>query len=437
MRNQATIPFGEKIRAVRVAKQLSLENVAHAVGYSFATIGRIERGETDCNNDLHIAIKKALGIENAPILDDECDVFKSRLDTWHNLTVNRRLKEANDMKEELSVILHLPFEHKLIALYRIFEAALLLAENNLTDAELCIDASHKCMSEVNEKDEIYKELLYHYNFNKGSLSLRRNLTKEALSFYKEALYVTCSRSEKDGRLYFNMSGCYSKLDLPHQAIEFAKKAYEIYSEDSMKKYVLQINNLLAANYIQIGELQTAKGLIDKCLIQAKGSDDNYQIGMALHNYGCLYMEYEDWSQSIIYFNQAFDYIPKNHNFFLENFYFKLYCFIMEKGVVQIKKLQDFYDMLDEATSLSENNTKYSVLFESLSHLLTLNEKNSHEFIETVTIPCLLQAFDKFKTLDYCKILKEYYKSTRRMQKSLEITEIENDIYRKIVRGEVD
>ncbi|MCL2285963.1 MAG: hypothetical protein FWC32_06305 [Firmicutes bacterium] len=429
MENEVTMTLGERIRKIRTLKEFSLEYVSHITGYSIPTLSRVERGETDCNETMLNAIKKALGIGDAPLTREELLAFSFRLQRWYESIKAKNLDEANVIKKEVSVILHLPYEHEKITRYRIFEANLYMAERNLTDAEECLNMSREFLDETNLAN------MYYYYFSIGSLHFRRGLKKEALCFYLKAYDLRENAYNQEDGIYYNIAACYSNLCLPFHTIKFAQEFRANHKGDILKDLELYFGNLLAANYIEIGEVHIAKRLLDKSLIQAKSDNNDVYVGIITHNYGCLHKEKKEWIEAIRYFNRAFELFQDDKDFYLENLYQKIHCLILGGKRVQAK-FPGLSDLLDEGMTLSDSK-KYSILFESLGHSLTLGEKESLEYIETVTIPYLVEEYQHFKALEYCKLLKQHYIKTRKVSKSFEISEIENRILRKIIRGEVN
>ncbi len=65
------MPIHEKIRLVRKAKGLTLEEVAHQLGMSTNGYGDIERGETDVNLSRLEQISQLLDIELSELFDSK------------------------------------------------------------------------------------------------------------------------------------------------------------------------------------------------------------------------------------------------------------------------------------------------------------------------------------------------------------------------------
>ncbi|MCL2286957.1 MAG: helix-turn-helix domain-containing protein [Firmicutes bacterium] len=431
MKNKHEMALGEKIKQIRIAKRLSQENLADDIGSSVSTINRIERGAIECDNQTLKTIKKALGIEEAPLFEDERAVYRNRLYVWYDLICAGRLEEALAMRTELQTIRCLPFEQDLVTLYDIFEANLFLEKGNMEDTEKALNVLQRSYEEMSPPN------LYHYCFCKGAFNLKLGRYETALDFLLKALNMEEGTYDKEDGLYYNISLCYSRLGQPFHSIRYAELTCKTYSEDRLKALGLYLNTTLAVNYFRVGELSVAKKLLDICIEQARVAKNELYIGKTLHNLGCVKMGSKKWLEAINYFDRAFEYFPIGSLFYFENLYQKIYSIIMEKGVTKVKRDPVFCSILAESVDLSkrEKNEKYVILFKSLQHLTTLKEKTSSDYIATVTIPYLVKVFDNYEALNYCELLKQHYQKMRNPRKSLMVSAATGDIYRKMVRGE--
>lgn len=66
--------LGERLRALRIAKRYSIEELAHKAGMHPAQLGKIERGERNFTIESLDKIIKALGISYKVLFDFDADV---------------------------------------------------------------------------------------------------------------------------------------------------------------------------------------------------------------------------------------------------------------------------------------------------------------------------------------------------------------------------
>lgn len=421
--------LGEKIRQIRKAKGLSQENLAYDIDCSIATISRIEQGGSCLSSQLLEAIKKALGVQSAPLLPEEEYGFRERLYIWRRLILDQHLTEAKRLQKDLSSILALPFERDLITLYQLFEIQLLLAEKNFKAATKNL----QLLSTIQET--MSSESLYHYHFNAGSLYLLQNRNKAALDALLAAYHIAKANTlSKDGDLYAGLAFAYSRVGQPFRSVMFFEIAHQVYGENKTISQSLKLDNKLAYNYIVIKEVEQARALLDTCLINAKSIGDELFIALTLHNYGWSYVGSKQWDLAFDYFDKAAKlYEKKSLRMYLEQLYNKSRC------LIALKKFARSKEVIAEATELYGDNEYFSIHFESLCHLMKLRESASCQYIEKTTIPYFvhIERHDLGKALDYCEALEEYYTNKGNIKKTLEVAAIERNIYKNIVLGSIE
>ena len=94
---------------------------------------------------------------------------------------------------------------------------------------------------------------------------------------------------------------------------------------------LNIDNMIAVGFIELGQLPKAKRLLEKCYKEAVNAPGEKLLGSILHNYGYLYRKANDWSMALEYLNQAFEHFAVGSTNYLENLYQKARCLVDMKG----------------------------------------------------------------------------------------------------------
>jgi len=408
------LTIGEKIKQVRKLKGLSQENLAHDTGLSISTICRIENNTAEINSDVLKLVKKSLDIESAPLLPGEGTGFKERLYIWQKLTANRHLTEARALQKELVCITSLPFEKGLAMLYKLFEVRLVLAERNFAVAEVMLNEL--------SLEEMDNESKYHYYSNLGYLHMNigNDKAKTPLQYLLEAKKV---EERPNGDLYYAIARCYTRLGLPFVSISYLEKSNMAYGNEKTIHIGLLLDNKLALNYIDMGETVKARTLLNKCLSNAKSIADESHIAVILHNMGCTYVKDRDWDLALDYFEHAALYYDEDNHGYLENLYYKTRCLIALRKFAQSKEL------IFHAAKFCRNASHYQVLFNSLSHMLTLRERKSLEYLENIALPHLLKTNNIPNAIDFCEILESQYEG----KKALEIAKIQRDIYKRMCK----
>jgi len=397
MSKENTLHIGTKIREVRKAKGFSQAELAQNILVDQSLLSKIETGTIDCPNELLRAIKKALDVEGLPMLEPERLNFKDKLHQWYDVISERDFVKAREMQKKLSVITFLHTDRELNIFYDLFHCRLLLGENDLEPAKEILDAFEINLNELNDIQ------LYHYYCNQGTWNIRSGLNSEALDFYLQAYELMKCGLEKCVTLYYNIAICYFRLGRVAQSTTYLEKARELGSGEQKNIPEFAIDNALARNYTQTSYLQGAKMLLDKCYTKALRDNNHENIGRVLLNYGFMYHVAKDWNNAIEHLDSALSYLEKGSLNYLEMLYQKIRCFIETECYSSCTRL------LAEGKMLSKENELYSILFKSLAHLTTPNNDKSINYLETKTIPYLLDKKFNYTALDYCDVLRKYYK----------------------------
>jgi len=402
MVNHAQLTPSQKIKALRESANCMQQDLAVVLGCTKFKISKVENGVFEYNKEDIAAAKKFFGVEKAPFTDKELMEFKQQLYNWKNLIRNGPTNEARKIQNDLAIITQLPFEPDLNTLYRMFEIRLVLAEENIALAEKMLLSEASLIEEATEENKHY---FYH---NMGSLYYYKVDIKTALQYYLKARSFETYVFKKDDSLNINMAFCYTGLGKYTLAIGTIVEVYDLIELNKSSVMRTYIQNTLAINYVNVGQVTRAKRILDKALSEAMGIDGKLHIGFILHNYGCACLKSKEYQEAIDYFNRTNEYVEIGDKFYIENMYWKIYCLIELKEVANAKVL------LSEMKPLIEGSEHYSLNFESLSHLLTINDDASLEFIEKKTIPYLIEKYEYFRALDYCYMLVN--KFTKRINK---------------------
>ena len=415
----------QKIKELREHRKYTQEALADALKCSKAKISRVESDEFEYSeNDIRLA-KAFFGVEDAPFMDRERMEFKQRLYKWKYWIKNGHVDEARRYQKSLSVITKLPFEPKLNMLYRMFEIRLVLKEGKVDLAEEMLRLEEANIEYMNEESQ------HHFYYNLGSVYLYRLNFKNALKFYLRSLDLEMYALEKDAGLHFNLSMCYGELGKYVLAISTIEKMYHEFDYNKIGTLRCQIDSILAINYVRIGQVLRAKQLLDRSLAEAVGSTNKFFIYSSLHNYGCACFAAKEYVEAIEYFDRVFEVYETVDSRYLETMYYKIRCLIADKKASKAKPL------LSKAMSLAEDNEHYLFAFQSLSHLITIKQDESIEFIEQKTIPYFVEKRGYYKALDYCTLLENIFKKRGKGYKTraLEISSTICNIAAEITFGE--
>ena len=417
----------EKVKILRKIRKVDQKELAEIIGRETNTIYRAEKGERLYTEEELVLIKGHFGIpEAAPLTDMELAIYKERLYVWRERIREELLDEARKLRTKLDAITELPFEQNLTMLYKAIGVRLLLKDDDIEEA-----GKHIEFLEANLEGAT-KEIQYHFLYAKGLYGLYTRNFKDALNSFSKALNLEINELEfeKEDALHYNIAFCHSKLGMYFVATTSYLKIYNKFNHDRVNTTGMLVENALALDFMRLGHVDKAEELFNKVLMKARILESKTHIGHALQNLGCVYFSSKkrDYKKAILHINQALVYRKKGSALHLECLYYKIRCLIALKN-------PEYIQILAEAKLLSESNMYYSILFTSLSHLASLKEDESKEYIENTTIPFLLDNHEYFKILDYCEILEKCYDGN--FTKIAKFKAINDDVYKRMHREEIE
>jgi len=398
MNAEPILSVSEKIKQIRKAKGLSIENLASVAKCSNATISRIENGQGEYSPEMVDAIKKYMGVEGAPLLEHEIDAFKDKLIVWKELVNAERVVDARAMQATIFPIYELPFEHDLSLRYNMIEVLLMLKETYILhdgnksyavdgtpyDRSRAYQVMEEKMSDASAYlDKASNETLSMYHSNKGFLCMIQNNIKDALEYYLKAdEYIDGTNAG----ILSQIGNMYHFLSQPCMAIIYGERAKSVYALGRTHISKSVIDNRLALYYMHIKKYSMAKKIFESSLAQAKSINDNLQSGMALANLGLIASYTKMHDESARLFDEAFacmDGFPPIQKHILHGKALNLY---------KMKKYRECEAVLAQGDAMADAGEEIAILYESLRCLVKIATKKDSlatDYIENTAIPYLL------------------------------------------------
>jgi len=432
MAGESKLSLGEKIRQIRIAKGLSQENLATALQCSDVLVSRIERGLSECDAEKLVIIKKYMGIENAPLLDSELEIYNKSLWALYDDINNNRIAQARAMHDNIFPITSLPFEGALSMLYTMIEIRLLYREDNFTAGE----------EKLNKADIYLKhastEALHIYHRNKGDLYIYGGKLsyKDALWHYLQLLDLDNCSLKPVPATYLNIGHCYYNLGKTYHAILYFERIKTEHNSDSSSHQKMIIDHMLGVSYMQIGEHGKAKKLLESAIAQAQSVHRHGTVGVILSNMASLNIKMDNPKEGLRLCNQALVSMQENRAPLIKNYdalhamtlFFKARCLFM------MNTRDKCIEAINQGIAFTKEKCNVAVLaFEALRHTMTLNNSESTAYLEDVAIPGLIASKSAYIyiALDICKALEAHYKKKGTTKKALAITAIIKDIYEEM------
>ena len=425
------LSLAEKIKLIRKAKGLSLENLAHATNVSVPTMSRIENGTTPYSDELLGAIVKYMEIENAPLKEHDVEAYKNRLWVINDLVTADRAAEARAAHKDLFPVTELPYECDLSVLYTMTDARIFIKEGNIQAVEERVAAAEALV------DGASNEALILYHRNRGYLYSSRGDYKNAAIQYLHAAGIESTILPADASLYLNIGIMYTHLGKPNLVINYLERANLLYSHDRTNAVGSYIDNHLAMNYLALGQYSKAKKLLTKSLAAAKSIGNTLTIGTATGNLGFAYAAEGDTQMGLKLVEQGMEYFNEDDEQYKQGLFSKAgYLIIM-------KKYTEAKEAITQGKSLCKDEGMFTIGFEALESMIALqsSQKNNAaaEYISNIAIPHFMNGGLPYKqtTLWLCDVLEAYYKKHRNTKMATAIAAMIRDIYKEMFIGDVE
>jgi len=419
-----SLTLGEKLRAVRKAQNMSLENLEELANFHNSRLSRIETSN-HCPPDTLTAIRIALKIQDAPLLDEERESFERGMRTWCILIDEGKYDDAKEMQSAFSSIVRLPYEHDYIVLYKIFKARLLYVDDE-------IGLVKKLLSEVEPYLENASErVMYHYSYTNGNIKYAEAKYDAAFYSYFNAYKLRSHAYADSPWLYYCLAISANRMGWLSNSINLVHEACVKYKDTKLSTFSVSINNILAMNYIGLNIFTKAEELLSTFLLEAKNQNNKLRIARAYINYSHLNCKQKDWRTAITYANKALEHAKQGSQSHFEAIYQKSRALIGLGNTVECKTL------LADAKELAKDNENYYVQFKALECLLTINDEQSIAYIEYEAIPYFIKTHQIGPMLlDFCEqLMKQLEKSNAASQKrKFRISVIINQAYINMTCG---
>ena len=431
MKTGLDLSMSEKIKLIRRAKDVTQQQLVQNLSITRSRLSQIENdedyGHDDVSSDTLMQIRKALNLEALPLTEAQREGYKADLAKWIDIITARKFEEAKEMRQKLFAITFAPFDEELNTFFSLIDCRLMINLGDISTVETILAAI-----ESKYIDDLSPELLSYYYRNKSAVCTIRHQHQDALAFMTKA-YKLMSNVKQDAVVYYGMGVRNYNVGYMRRSIMFLEEALKLCKDEPVNVWERHIKYALVRNYIGLKDLEDAAELLGKMHNEAQDSGDNQFLCDVLVQYGYMRRVSGYTPSAHGYLDEAMKYVDKESEQYLEILYQKARCYIADGGFTVCEEL------LEEGKLLSKGNKHYAILFESLRHLTTLKKDESIEYLETVTLPHLLNEVPKYApALEYCEFLQKYYeqKSIGTIKKALETEKLITYILRKMfAKGE--
>ena len=427
-------PLGEILRDIRVSKDMSQEETADLAQIHRTTLSDIETGKIPCSSKNLRAIKKALGVEELPLLKTERSHFRDMMFGWNHEISEGNFETAKILRERFSVIKRLSHVKDLNIWFSVFDCRLSIALREM-------EAAGEILNEQDETFESFSDFQqYYYFFNKGNYcGIKTKKDNRYLDFYLKAYALEENGGiEKHINLYLNISNAYKTKGFVTLSITFLEEACTLVSDKHSIEFKIELYNDLGVDYIDTNILQRAKKILLKALSLAnknyKSNPNNKNgilLGRVLLNAGYLFRKAKIYIKAIDLLNLAIPHLINDKIRHMEAMYQKAHAFVETEDCLSATEI------INEGIKLSKGNEVYTIMFEELNTLMypgVDNVKHMHK----VVLPYMLENDYVHLALDYATFLRNHYESKNYVseKKVLEMSDVIYTIQNKMYEGSV-
>ena len=452
MKPKTELALGEKLRSVRRHLGLSQENLALDIGSSTAVISRIERGEIEPDGKMLDAIRKALDIEDAPLLPHEREVFESRVWSWYEMAGRRSIDESQAQAGFFSQVYKLPYEIDLTTVCSMLEAQLLLyqlgAEESRDKALEKIAAAKEHLS-VLGKEALYlyynANASYYTNWLADSKNTIKNLLK-VKEFAGERLKVSPS-------LLRNIGTSYTQLNKPVMAIVYMEQAIAEYKGEIATMFWQIIHTDLARAYFFVGQVSIAIQKAGQAMKLTNAINDEVMTAALYRDLAIYNHAAGNYDESIRHTDEAIRRFEKmlqqeaqdsrsrqnprgawNAQVHCAALYTKAKCLLEQRKHAEMNEAVKQGRNIADQCAQEDDKQELCTLLDGIERLANLDEQKSVDFIESVTMLLLTKSKSLRMTAEllyFAKKLEAHYKKKGAARKAQTFAVIQRDVYEEM------
>jgi len=412
--------LGKKYSYFRKRNKMTQMELADEIKVGVERVIKVEKDKGKYTASQMKDIRALFKIESLPLTEHECAVFDARLHLWSDCINAGNMEKARAIHKEMANIDNLlPCDVNRVMRCKIVEIQMLIAEGDHKTAEAKLEMIKSYLDEMSVENE------YSYLCYAGYFKITHNYHIDALHFLTKAQSLKESHSTiispKESWLYNRIAACYTYLDAPNKAILYLHKIPLLSIEDRTTTLRLYSMRMLALNYIKMNELDEAKKLLDKCLVEAESHLSNEHTGRVMFNYGYMHKKTKNWTSAVDYFDKAIEYSEEDSDDYYAPLYQKIYCLIHANSFSKARAL------LTEAKNTCGSNKAWKIYFKALEYYLIISSRmttyneEACNYIEYIAIPHFHKMHDHCFALELYDLLERHYTKSRQNKKSSQMT----------------
>jgi len=408
--------YFRNLRKIRKRYDLTQEELANKLGVSEAYISSLEDSTEEtvqATSEFIAKLRDVFDLHGIPLTDNDMTLFYDELS---NLRFSIDYGYMDRAKEAIPDLVRRADASCLPSFINLCELHVAHYYQSIDNTK----AYDKLMASLKEKMATFDHRQhYYYHRLVGTQAYKARKYDKALSAYIKAEKLDKQSKISEVSFYYMYGMILSGMGYATRAVEYYEKAVhharwnKVFYGKPNNRYNVQIDSYLAYNLSKIKKGEKALEILNKRLRfeKRKESPDDI-IGFIYYSLGRVYFNIGDYTEAEDNHEMASIYLSKSNEAYIHNLYHKA------KALIALDKTTEAIARLDEGLN-NPLDDMWEYLFESVKHSINLSNSRSIQYLTETLIPKLLEHRCLEETLNYCRMISEFYAKDNNHKLALE------------------
>ena len=419
--------YHKTLKSIRRHYGLTPEDLSEKTGYYVPYINAIEdpKNEVPATPEFVQALRDALGLEDAPITENERGELLGRLEKWKAMIDYGDMDRAAKLKQKLEYDTRRSFSTSTQLMLELFTASYYRAIEDF-------DACYKLMDALSlRKDEFNAKHFYFYHRLVGVRAFTEGRFRDAVNALTKAEKMERQLRREEVGFYYLYGACLSDMGYVANAIENLRKAKyfatwkKVYNGQPNSRFDCYIDGYLAYNLGMIGRNIEAFRILHKRLRIEKESGNKETIGFTYHSIGSVYMVMKQYDEAVINFDVALENLCKKRDAYKSALCRKALS-LLRSG-----KESECVSCVEKGLSVcSESDIVWRAMLLGLKYSATLHDNESVIRLENEAIR-ILTDYGYQDAVDFYEILYDFFMRTGDKDRALKYSALGMKAYKRL------
>lgn len=422
--------IGEKIKYYRKKKELTQKELAHGI-CSIPYLSKIENKKIPENPDILSRLCERLGItyEQKDNQDRSKKIIEmeKQLDEWYEVIISRDKEKAIGMEKNINEVIKEIEDPTTSIQYQLFSIRYHLLLRNLNECKNIIKDLKLAKKNFSDKQMYY----FYYFF--GLYKYLQDELIESLEYYSKAERINQQIHINDPELIYLLSLVHSRLHHVTLTIHYANIALKVFNQKMDYYRSIEIQIILAINYIRINKYDKAKEYLQNSLKVAEKMNDSYLVGNIYHNLGYLYSNMKKHDHAIDYYHKSLFIKQDNIEWYTYTLYYLVEEYFASNQIVKAM------EWIEKGLKMTDKNDKNHIRIKTLNSVYILSARDAKKskleeeriYVEETVIPFFQKKQNWNDLSHYAEKLADFYVNQSHYKKASYYYKLANDSRKKI------